>query len=279
MFIGAGFVFAPSRILVDVPYDPYLTWLFHGEEFLFVRRLLYVVVHKWHECHPSNSSLIISQSARAWTSGYDLVVPLENVVSHVYGLKKYSAYLDKPDANTIAEDARVRVRYILGMSTQRPVKDRELIEYGLGTERTMHEYEIFSGLNLSNRSIAERCKQVFAWNTRQWFPRDSPRPTLKPARELQGDEQVDIVNAGGVAAPTPLQPHATPPAIQPPAATKHQKLLPLLDSDDGASTMQDSSSHQSTLMYRRRRVSLNRIDSEPTTMQNLGKHQPEQLIV
>lgn len=58
-FIGAGFLFAPSSILWDAPFDRYLDFLFHGEEF----------VH----------------AARLWTAGYELVVPLENICNHVYG--------------------------------------------------------------------------------------------------------------------------------------------------------------------------------------------------
>jgi UDP-GlcNAc:polypeptide alpha-N-acetylglucosaminyltransferase len=40
-FVGAGFEFSPATILQDVPFDPYLDFLFHGEEFIYVR-------NRWH---------------------------------------------------------------------------------------------------------------------------------------------------------------------------------------------------------------------------------------
>jgi hypothetical protein len=58
-FIGAGFFLAYSTWMIDVPYDPYLPFFFHGEEFLI--------------------------AARLWTRGYDFFVPLQNIISHIYG--------------------------------------------------------------------------------------------------------------------------------------------------------------------------------------------------
>lgn len=60
-FIGAGFFFAHSSFLADVPYDPYLPWVFMGEEILV--------------------------SLRMWTWGYDIYSPTRNVLSHLYGRK------------------------------------------------------------------------------------------------------------------------------------------------------------------------------------------------
>ena len=57
-YLAAGMMFLKSDFLKIVPYDPYLPYLFHGEEYLF--------------------------SARLWTSGYDFYMPLENVVKHFY---------------------------------------------------------------------------------------------------------------------------------------------------------------------------------------------------
>ncbi len=55
-FLAAGFLFAPGRFVTEVPYDPEL--YFFGEE--------------------------ISMTMRAFTSGYDLFHPVENVVWHDY---------------------------------------------------------------------------------------------------------------------------------------------------------------------------------------------------
>lgn len=57
-FIGAGFFFAHSSFLADVPFDPYVPWVFMGEEIL--------------------------ESLRMWTWGYDIYSPTRNVLSHFY---------------------------------------------------------------------------------------------------------------------------------------------------------------------------------------------------
>ena len=57
-FMGAGFFFAPAEFLVDVPYDPFLPYLFMGEE--------------------------VALSIRAWTSGYNIYAPRKNLIGHQY---------------------------------------------------------------------------------------------------------------------------------------------------------------------------------------------------
>lgn len=57
-FIGAGFVFAHSSFLSVAPFDPYVPWVFMGEEIQF--------------------------SIRVWTWGYDIYSPTQNKMSHFY---------------------------------------------------------------------------------------------------------------------------------------------------------------------------------------------------
>lgn len=35
-FMGGGFIFGPSSWVIDVPYDKYVPYIFHGEELLYV---------------------------------------------------------------------------------------------------------------------------------------------------------------------------------------------------------------------------------------------------
>jgi hypothetical protein len=93
-------------------------------------------------------------------------VPTENVVSHVYGHRKNNAYLDHPSSGNDAEHARNRVRYLLGLSSEVPLRSEELDEYGLGTVRTLEEYEDYTGLSLRNRTIQTRCEEIFDWQGR-----------------------------------------------------------------------------------------------------------------
>jgi hypothetical protein len=57
-FTAAGYFVAHSRFLQDVPFDPFLPWIFMGEE--------------------------IIMSSRLWTAGYDIFSPTQSVVGHMY---------------------------------------------------------------------------------------------------------------------------------------------------------------------------------------------------
>lgn len=58
-FTAAGYFVAHSDFLREVPFDPFLPWIFMGEE--------------------------IIMSSRLWTAGYDIFSPSEAVVGHIYG--------------------------------------------------------------------------------------------------------------------------------------------------------------------------------------------------
>lgn len=57
-FVGAGFFFAAAQFLVDIPFDPFLPWLFMGEE--------------------------VALSVRAWTQGWNMYAPRSNLIGHQY---------------------------------------------------------------------------------------------------------------------------------------------------------------------------------------------------
>ena len=57
-FTAAGYFVAHSDFLREVPFDPFLPWIFMGEE--------------------------IIMSSRLWTAGYDIFAPNEAVVGHIY---------------------------------------------------------------------------------------------------------------------------------------------------------------------------------------------------
>ncbi len=57
-FVAAGYFVAHSDFLREVPFDPFLPWIFMGEE--------------------------IIMSSRLWTAGYDIFSPIQSVVGHIY---------------------------------------------------------------------------------------------------------------------------------------------------------------------------------------------------
>jgi hypothetical protein len=112
--IAAGLVFTLGRFCVDVPYDPEL--YFGGEE--------------------------IALAARAYTHGYDFFYPNENLVWHLYD-HPHPLHWEDRNAKRFdtAEEERLKT-LLLGDSTT-------LGPYGLGTERSLEEFETYAGLQFA----------------------------------------------------------------------------------------------------------------------------------
>jgi Glycosyltransferase (GlcNAc) len=126
-FVSAGFLFAPGRFVEEVPYDPEL--YFMGEE----------------------SALTV----RAFTHGYDFFHPAETVVWHDYiraNAKKH--WGDHTDAEVVATpwgelDERSKRK------VQRILLGEQVGEFGLGSERTLAEYEAYAGLSFRLRKAQQ----------------------------------------------------------------------------------------------------------------------------
>lgn len=145
-FIGAGFIVGPATLLYDAPYDRYLPYMFHGEEFLMASRL--------------------------WTSGWDFYVPPRNIISHIYGHRNQSVFKDTPQWWLPAESSRMRARHIIGYPhPDDTTPDLTEIEHlGLGNERTMEEYQHFAGMDIATQNYTHpRCLQLYDEEQNQWY--------------------------------------------------------------------------------------------------------------
>jgi hypothetical protein len=125
-FIGAGMLFAPGRIVTEVPYDPHV--YFEGEE--------------------------ISLAARLWTSGWDIYTPNGAIAYHDYGTRpnRPRHWKDKQNWAELNESSRRRVRHLL--DARRATDEAALAEieqYGLGSVRTLQAYEAYSKLDFKGR--------------------------------------------------------------------------------------------------------------------------------
>jgi hypothetical protein len=123
-FIGANFLFTRGQFLKDVPFDPFLPYLFMGEEILL--------------------------SARSYTSGYDIYTPNKNIVYHLYTRSKDPKYWD--DIRIDQTDAQNKVKILLGFEKDRtkiqsPLLQSSIDVFGLGKERTLEQYYKDSGLD------------------------------------------------------------------------------------------------------------------------------------
>lgn len=122
-YVTGGFLFCEGKMLKDVPYDPYLDYLFVGEEIL--------------------------HSVRIWTAGYDIFTPNENIAYHEYTrAEKPKIWTDK---NYRDDDAFEKVKELIGLKGNSGLYND--YKYGLGNKRTLEEYYKFAGIDLEKKTV------------------------------------------------------------------------------------------------------------------------------
>lgn len=123
-FWSAHFSFSAGQFVRDVPIDP--NGYFHGEE--------------------------ISTCLRAWTSGYDFFCPHRTLAWHEYSREGRRCHWDDhEDWSQRNHSAIKRYADLVGLDDSQP---REFEAYGLGTLRSLADYELYSGISFARRSIA-----------------------------------------------------------------------------------------------------------------------------
>jgi hypothetical protein len=132
--VAGGCLFAPGRLVDELPYDPQL--YFHGEEQAF--------------------------ALRAWTRGWDLWQIPGMPVYHLYTQPGSSP---RPMHWTPDHDAQRAVRWDTFEQRARGRLARMLYEradlgvYGLGWARSLDDYAGFSGIDYQRRTIAPRARK------------------------------------------------------------------------------------------------------------------------
>ena len=125
-FYSAHFAFTLGQFSTEVQHDP--EFYFHGEE--------------------------ISIAVRAFTHGYDLFHPHKVVVWHEYTRKgRTKQWDDDKDWGLKNNLSHQKNRQLFGMDDEEITMD--FSTYGFGTERTLKDYEIYSGLRFSTRAVQQ----------------------------------------------------------------------------------------------------------------------------
>lgn len=126
-FISGHMIFVDGKFCKEVLYDPY--YLFHGEE--------------------------INLTVRAYTHGYDLFHPHRPVVYHEYSRshRPKKCWDDDPDWGHKNSLSHLRNRKFFEMDGYK--KDIKFGKYDFGTERTVADYEEYSGVRMSTRSVQQ----------------------------------------------------------------------------------------------------------------------------
>jgi hypothetical protein len=149
--------FAPASIIADVPYDPHL--YFFGEE--------------------------ISLAVRAWTHGYDIFHPNRLFVFHDWDRSKRPTHFsDHRDWGKANDRAFARVRHLLGTErSEDPEVLAEIGHYGLGTARSLADYQRYSGIDFAHcRLEAHALAGEFAAPTRRAVSGRITRPATRRQR-------------------------------------------------------------------------------------------------
>ena len=133
-FVGGCFLFSTSDFIAQFPYDPYL--YFFGEE--------------------------ISLSARIYTKGWDIFYPHLPIMFHKWERERPIHWEDnKYSSPFLNKISKQRVKFLLGtidQATHEIIKD--LDKYGLGTVRTLEEYQEYIGVNFKTLEILPRAREL-----------------------------------------------------------------------------------------------------------------------
>lgn len=133
-FIAAGFFFADSSFLKDIPFDPHLKDIFVGEEILL--------------------------SIRFWTHGWDIYAPNDNIVYHHYIREgEPKVWNDRYMDGTLAMK---KVKKLIGFSNENIPNELnfKLDVYGLGNKRTLNQFYDFIGYDMQKK----KCNKDFCKN-------------------------------------------------------------------------------------------------------------------
>ena len=133
-FYSGHFTFTLGQFCKEVPHDPLM--YISGEE--------------------------ISISVRAYTHGYDLFAPNKPVIWYQYVREgKLNHWNDHKNWQDRDNNSKSRARQLLGVNGEvcSPCNESTFKEYGLGKQRTLEEYELYSGLKFKDQTISYRCHQ------------------------------------------------------------------------------------------------------------------------
>ena len=124
-FLSGHFIFSYGKFVEEVPYDPDL--YFHGEE----------------------SSLAV----RAFTFGYDLFHLHRPWVWHYYSRPNTARHWDDvPKWEELNKKSFLKFKQLLGVDG---VRRRTFKKFGLGKERTLADYEKYSGIRFKDRKVQQ----------------------------------------------------------------------------------------------------------------------------
>jgi glycosyltransferase involved in cell wall biosynthesis len=126
-FVAAGFLFGPAAWMREVPYDPNL--YFHGEE--------------------------TTLAVRLWTHGWDFFGPTEAIIWHQYTkIVRPLHWGDNRHWDRLEAVSLARMRHLVGMEAFPGDAPVDMTGYGLGSMRTLQQYQLMAGVDFRGRTLA-----------------------------------------------------------------------------------------------------------------------------
>jgi len=126
---ASGFSFSDSSLILDVPYDPLLPGLFFGEE--------------------------VSMAVRMYTHGYSTFAPPTGVIYHLWTRAHRPTFKAETASPEIAESKKSSQQRVRNLLTKGEMQYQETKRLGLGSERRIEDFEIFTGVNFKDRIVNE----------------------------------------------------------------------------------------------------------------------------
>lgn len=134
--LSGHFIFCDASFINDCPYDP--NYYFRGEE--------------------------LTLSARAYTHGYDFFHPTKPIIWHEYLRKENNKHwtdhikdngflIEGEDRNV---KSKIRQRQLFFMDK----REINFKQYDLGKNRSLHDYELYAGIDFKNRRVHKYCYNV-----------------------------------------------------------------------------------------------------------------------
>jgi len=122
LFVVGGFIFTKVNTMEKVPYDKYLSYFFNGEQILY--------------------------SLRLFTHGYNVYIPKENFIFHLYAKNRKQRiryHMNKPHDQSIYDKSLNRYKYIFGLIEKNNVSLNkiemgEIESFGLGNKKSLEDF-------------------------------------------------------------------------------------------------------------------------------------------
>merc|ERR1712232_737103 len=141
-FVAAGFFIAHASIMQNVPFDPFMPFLFMGEE--------------------------IALSIRFWTAGYDIYAPVDVIVNHDYGRHEAPKFWETVDMvfsvpgtyNDLTAFVIQRIQHLVKfpealtpdkLSPADPSLNTRLEQFGIGKVRSADDFIRMMQLDLVSK--------------------------------------------------------------------------------------------------------------------------------